>query len=189
MFYAIFYACLGSFFVGMLAVFVSFMPRDKPTYYGEASTMNQRGLNPGLGFRPQIDVEDHQIVYNPIVKEDPKLGNRKYITNLKNFLNAKYAPVEDGANVVKCGSGVSADFEKGESCAFDYKQVFAESECTDEKNFGFSTSKPCILIKLNKIISWKPANDSVQIKCDGEVSSLFFDHFFCSKEKSKIKYR
>lgn len=88
LFYAVFYACLGSFFVGMLAVFVSFMPRDIPTYYGESSTMNMRGLNPGLGFRPQIDVEDHVIMYSNGSEDSPKHGHMRYIRNLEQFLEA-----------------------------------------------------------------------------------------------------
>lgn len=87
-FYAIFYTCLASFFVGMLAVFVHFMPRNIPTYYGESSTMSQRGLNPGLGFRPMIDVEDSIIVYNPLTVDNPDEGYLKYVRNLNNFLNA-----------------------------------------------------------------------------------------------------
>jgi hypothetical protein len=87
-FYAIFYTCLASFFVGMLAVFVSFMPRDKPTYFGESSTMSQRGLNPGLGFRPMVDVEDHVIHYDPRVVDHPTDGYLKYVRNLKHFLSA-----------------------------------------------------------------------------------------------------
>ena len=88
LFYAVFYLCLGSFFVGMLAVFVQIMPKDKPTYYGESSTMNARGINPGLGFRPQIDPEDHMIVFNPKIAESPNYGYKKYVKNLKNFLDA-----------------------------------------------------------------------------------------------------
>lgn len=172
LFYAIFYACLGSFFVGMLAVFVSFMPRDKPTYYGESSTMNIRGLNPGLGFRPQIDVEDSTIIFNPLVNEDEKLGQRKYIDNLKNFLNAKYGDVEDKSDVKKCESGHTfiEELQNGKSCEFDYKKIFESTDCTEDKGYGFKTDKPCILIKLNKIISWTPANASVEIRCEGETS-------------------
>jgi hypothetical protein len=88
LFYAVFYTCLGSFFVGMLAVFMWQMPLDKPTYWGESSTMNARRLNPGLGFRPQIDVEDHSIIYNPNVVDNPKNGYKQYVRNLENFLNA-----------------------------------------------------------------------------------------------------
>lgn len=89
LFYAIFYLGLGSFFIGMLAVFFQIMPKDKPTYYGETSIMNGRGckLNPGLGFRPQTDVEDTLIRYNWTVADNPKLyGYMKQSNNLKNFL-------------------------------------------------------------------------------------------------------
>lgn len=72
----------------MLAVFVSFMPRDRPTYYGESSTMNARGLNPGLGFRPMIDVENDLIAFNPQIIDNPKTGYEKYVRNLKHFLDA-----------------------------------------------------------------------------------------------------
>ena len=88
LFYAIFYACLGSFFVGLLSAFTSFMPADRPSYYGEASTMNIRGLNPGLGFRPQIDVEDSSIIFNPQIAENVDLGYKKYVQNLQHFLDA-----------------------------------------------------------------------------------------------------
>ena len=88
LFYAVFYTCLGSFFVGMLAVFMYQMPKDTPTYYGTSSTMNARQVNPGLGFRPQIDVEDHLIYYNPLIIDNPKGGYQQYVKNLENFLNA-----------------------------------------------------------------------------------------------------
>ncbi len=84
LFYAIFYTCLGSFFIGMLSVFFQIMPQDKPTYYGYESTMHQKGLNPGLGFRPQIDVEDSLIRFNPDVLEGN--GYKPYFDNLRIFL-------------------------------------------------------------------------------------------------------
>ena len=95
LFYAIFYTCLGSFFVGLLAVFIRFMPTDRPTYIGEQSTMSTRGLNPGLGFRPQVDVEDHLISFNPTVAVNPNSGYKKYVDNLKNFLDASKSQQEE----------------------------------------------------------------------------------------------
>lgn len=74
----------------MLAVFFQIMPVDKPTYYGESSTMAManKKLNPGLGFRPQIDVEDHQIVFDPTVQMDPSFGLQKYKRNLEVYFAA-----------------------------------------------------------------------------------------------------
>jgi hypothetical protein len=49
--------------------------------------MNIRGLNPGLGFRPQIDVEDHLISVNPASKSDAD-GYEKLVKSLNNYLEA-----------------------------------------------------------------------------------------------------
>ena len=66
------------------------MPKDKPTYYGESGTIALKGLNPALGFRPQIDVESHLISYNYVNKEDDgnSKGYQTYVKNLKNFLDS-----------------------------------------------------------------------------------------------------
>lgn len=93
LFYGIFYVCLGGFFIGMLGVFFAVTPKDKPTYYGQTSVMNSRSakLNPGLGFRPQVDPEDHLIRYDSQVSVNNDAGSKKYIQNLKSFLeDSKY---------------------------------------------------------------------------------------------------
>ena len=66
----------------MLAVFMQIMPVDKPTYYGESGTIARKGLNPGLGFRPQVNVESHLISYKPGSKNAQEHAN-----NLQNFLD------------------------------------------------------------------------------------------------------
>lgn len=178
LFYAVFYACLGSFFIGMLAVFVAIMPTDKPTYYGESSTMNARRINPGLGFRPQCDVEDSLIHFNPKVFESDKNGIKKLFRNVKNFLDAKYPeiPTNEKNFVLPCADGTTytSDLESGKSCEYDYKKIFKDTDCTEENKFGFQTNSPCILLKLNKIISWNPKltnATAVVVKCEGESSA------------------
>ena len=76
----------------MLAVFFQIMPKDRPTYFGESGTIASRKLNPGLGFRPQVDVEDNLISFNPQIGEDEKKGYKKYVKNLQNFLDASKRP-------------------------------------------------------------------------------------------------
>lgn len=169
LFYAVFYACLGSFFVGMLAVFMAIMPRDKPTYYGVSSTMNARVINPGLGFRPQVDVEDHLIIYDPNVAEN-KNGYKQYVDNLNHFLDKKYQPIQSD---LECKDGdYTAQLKNGAVCKFDYKSIFATTDCNGY--YGYNSYKPCVLLKLNKIIDWTPEvkNDlnSIVIKCHGETA-------------------
>ena len=88
LFYAIFYTCLGAFFVGMLSVFMVIMPVDRPTYYGHDSAMASRiALNPGLGFRPQVDVEDSLIKFNPNIYDNvAKNGYKTYVDSMKDYL-------------------------------------------------------------------------------------------------------
>ena len=61
----------------------------------------------------------------------------------------------------------------GKSCEFDYKKIFKETPCTSEKNFGYDTGKPCVLIKLNKVIDFVPKG-SLEIKCYADVSEKLF---------------
>lgn len=170
-FYSIFYACLGAFFIGMLAVFFQIMPLDKPTYYGEESTMARKGLNPGLGFRPQIDVEDNLISFNPQVYDNEGTGYKTYFDNLKIFLEKHYSSVDDA---ITCTDGLdyTNDFNEGKSCEFDYKKIFANTNCTEEKEFGYNSKKVCVLIKMNKIVSWVPksAEKKVKITCEGQTA-------------------
>lgn len=173
-FYAVFYAFLGSFFVGLLAIFIKFMPTDKPTYYGVESTMNVRGLNPGLGFRPQIDVEDHLIAFNPLSKSNENNGYEKYVNNLNNYLAAKYQP-QEASEVIECADGQTYvdELKKGKSCKFNPSEAFQSTDCTKEKDYGFKTNRPCILVKVNKIIDWTPvsAKGGIEIRCEGETSA------------------
>lgn len=170
LFYAIFYFCLGSFFVGMLAVFVQIMPKDKPTYYGQDGTISSRGLNPALGFRPQIDVEDNLISINPLVAEGDD-GYKKYVKSLQNFLDAKYNnEIADESNLIDCVDGTTyvQDLKDGKACRYDQKKIFANTPCTKENQYAYNTASPCILLKLNRLIDFVPetnSSTSIAITC------------------------
>ena len=60
----------------------------------------------------------------------------------------------------------------GKSCDFDYKTIYKDTPCTEENQFGYNTAKPCVLIKLNKIIDFVPSG-SLEIKCYLDVIMLF----------------
>ena len=86
-FYFVFYTCLGGFFFRMFGVFYAVTPKGMPKYYGHSSIMKSKShsLNPGLGFRPQIDPEDHVINFHPLVYNEDKIGSLKYTRNLELF--------------------------------------------------------------------------------------------------------
>lgn len=86
------------------------MPWDKPTYYAESSIMNQAGfgfglgfkLNPGLGFRPQMDVEDSLIRYNPgMLESTTGYGFKQYVDHLKHYLSLSITFLFIGIKLIK----------------------------------------------------------------------------------------
>lgn len=160
LFYTVFYFCLASFFIGMFSVFIAVTPMDKPRYFANESVMNAVPLNPGLGFRPQPDIEDSLIKFNPLIEDKEgttRVGFYRHARNLKVFLQQKY----------ECDSSTD--------CGFDYKKIFENTTCTEDKNFGYETNTPCVLVKLNRIVSWNPQLDEgvndIKVRCTGEDSA------------------
>lgn len=62
------------------------------------------------------------------------------------------------------------EFNKGKSCVFDHEKYFEKTNCTAANSYGYESSTPCVLIKLNKIVSWQPETDQtyISIRCAGE---------------------
>ncbi|CAF0806515.1 unnamed protein product [Adineta ricciae] len=160
----------------MLAVFMAFTPRDHPYYTNHDSRMETRSnpLSPGLGFRPQPDVDR-----NIIEAEKNKVTNttRRYTTSLDQYLRVYYWTPQ-----VKQGSSRNVNNEENVRTF----RINNPGECTVNRNFGYTTGQPCVLIKMNKIVEFVPEpldakadkselpdrcqqrNDAVAIACQGE---------------------
>lgn len=162
LFYFIFYLILAGFFILMLYIFFLMLDKKVPTYFNKKSVMNYAGVNPGLGFRPQIDPENDLIVIS-------EAESSKYIRSLELFLE-KY-------------DNHSTFIANGKEVHFEYRKIIENTPCSVENKFGFNTPNPCILVKLNKIYDWKPvtgdapyplkadAKDKhVYIACEGDTS-------------------
>lgn len=69
-------------------------------------------------------------------------------------------------------------------CRFDIGGL--PSDCRADGNYSFNSGTPCILIKLNRIIGWKP--ESLEIKPDSFPSDYPFDknkvHITCEGQVS-----
>lgn len=160
--YLLFYSLLGGAFVAFLAIFAATLDRTEPRYYLEHSVMATRNkINPGLGFRPQLDTEDQVIAYstNPELKDfyENFLKLNKSITN---FLHYKYE-LSNGENEI-----VNCDFKnldeqrlkfKNEKayCKYNYSEVLESTTCSPSLNFGYAQG-PCVIIKLNRLYNWLP---------------------------------
>jgi sodium/potassium-transporting ATPase subunit beta len=136
----------------MLAVFMALSPRDRPRYYMEKSVMKTRSnpLSPGLGFRPQPNVLKNLISVN---KNPAKDDVNAYVKNLDQYLQIYYWK----QNKVVKQENDDANDDSDDSYALVQKFVINRpGDCTPEKEYGFASGKPCVLVKMNKIYGFEP---------------------------------
>ena len=76
----------------------------------------------------------------------------------------------DTKDTISCETGNknSDDLRAGKSCKFDYKKIYKDTPCTEENDFGYTTDKPCVLLKLNKLIDFVPSGP-LKIQCQADV--------------------
>lgn len=139
LFYFIFYVCLAGFFILLLYLFYEFKIDPKtPNLFYKESVMNFREINPGLGFRPQVDIESELIN----VSEKEAKNN---IQSLNLFLT-KY-----DRNKAKNFTGAH-----GRKQTFNYEEIIKNTPCSRENEYGYHTKSPCVIVKLNRIYGWLP---------------------------------
>lgn len=137
-FYFFFYLGLAGFFCAMLSVFMAVTPRDRPKYNKESSMMQTRSnrFSPGLGFRPQ-PISDKNLIL--VDRQETNFNNSAYVKNLNQYLQIYYW-TPDAENPV-------------EKSRFTIRD---QSQCTASNYYGFRNGQPCVLVKMNKIVDFKP---------------------------------
>jgi sodium/potassium-transporting ATPase subunit beta len=176
-FYFFFYVGLAGFFCAMLAVFMALSPRDHPRYYHESSRMRTRSspLSPGLGFRPQPQVDKNIIL---IEKNAPANESNPYVRNLNQYLYIYYSQQD---RVVKKETDGEENTEETKKKPVVTKkfQINYPGDCTRENNYGFGVSKPCVLVKMNKIVDFRPKpgaqekeRDTYRSLCDHKQNAI-----------------
>jgi sodium/potassium-transporting ATPase subunit beta len=136
----------------MLAVFMALSPRDHPRYILDSSRMRTRSnpLSPGLGFRPQPEVDKNLIVVD---KDLSANGKSNYVNNLNHYLDVHYwtkDKVKDQDNAEQ-----ESDDENAGLNAKKFR-INNPRDCTTQNNYGFPQGKPCVLVKMNKIVGFEP---------------------------------
>lgn len=146
LFYIVYYGCLAGFFGGMLWVFLySVIQEDKPHLTGQHSLLR---LNPGMGFRPQPDIENSLISFTA----GQNWTYASYVANLQKLYDA-YKKDKPGARYRDCGPG-STDSDPTKVCQFDWDTQLPN--CLPENQFGYTVGRPCVILKLNRIFGWLP---------------------------------
>ncbi|XP_017342113.1 sodium/potassium-transporting ATPase subunit beta-2a isoform X1 [Ictalurus punctatus] len=172
LFYVVFYTFLAGMFC--LTMYVMLLTLDDYT-----PTWQDRLATPGLMIRPKG--EDLEIIYN--IKNTESWD--KYVQALNTFLTPynnshqvlnndacvpdKYYLQEDSGNVRN---------NPKRACQFN-RTMLEDCSGLVDRTYGYSDGKPCVLIKLNRVIGMLPGKDgqSPYITCGTkkEVNSDFVD--------------
>ncbi|XP_036404839.1 sodium/potassium-transporting ATPase subunit beta-2a [Megalops cyprinoides] len=152
LFYLIFYIFLAGMFVLTMYVMLLTLDEYNPTYQDRLAT-------PGMMIRPKL--ESLEIIYNI---ENTESWD-KYVQALDTFLTP-YNNSQQVMNNKECtpdryfvqeDSGEIRNNPK-RSCQFN-RTMLEECSGIIDRDYGYRAGKPCILIKLNRVIGMLPGKD------------------------------
>ncbi|XP_042261326.1 sodium/potassium-transporting ATPase subunit beta-1b [Thunnus albacares] len=193
-FYIIFYGCLAGIFIGTIQAMLLTLSNYKPTW-------QDRVAPPGLTHTPQPDKGEVSFSLNDMETFLP------YTKALKDFL-AKYDDEiqRDQMKFEDCGDEPAEYKNRGDlesdvgirkACRFSRALLGPCSGLTD-REFGFKEGKPCLIVKLNRIVNFYPrpptSNESIPEEAHPKVQPNVIPIFCTSKKEEdagkigEIKY-
>ncbi|XP_016416112.1 sodium/potassium-transporting ATPase subunit beta-2b isoform X1 [Sinocyclocheilus rhinocerous] len=152
LFYLAFYIFLAGLFALTMYVMLQTLDDHRPTYQDRLST-------PGMMIRPKGD--QLEIAYTMEYTETWE----RYVQALNNFLSPYNDTVQAQKNYeckpdhyfIQEDSGSLKNFPK-RSCQFK-RSILEDCAGLTDRYYGYSDGKPCIIIKLNRVIGLLPAED------------------------------
>jgi len=178
-FYCIYYTCLTGFWLGCMYIFFTTIPLDHPRWMLDESII---GTNPGVGLRPVNTDEliDSSMFIVKVADTDTAPtppGDGEGNKNIDYAIRAqKYLEKYENITGLRNCDGADTEFTDSRSCIFDLAllgecEKFPYGYVANEDNAELDVSRyaePCIFVKFNKIMGWKPK----PIKSDNMTQTL-----------------
>ncbi|MBN3299637.1 sodium/potassium-transporting ATPase subunit beta-1a [Amia ocellicauda] len=183
LFYLIFYGCLAGIFIGTIQALLLTISNYKPTY-------QDRVAPPGLTHTPRS--LKTEITFSP-TKPETYL---EYIKTMRAFLEM-YDDLKqnDPMKFVDCGDKPAdyinrgdLDAEQGTKKACRFKRAWLGncSGLTDD-TFGYKEGKPCFIVKLNRIVNFRPrppsSNESIPVEFHDKIQPYTIPIFCAAKRE------
>ncbi|MBN3314479.1 AT233 ATPase, partial [Atractosteus spatula] len=152
LFYFIFYGCLAGIFIGTIQALMMTINSYKPTYQDRVAppglTHTPRLTKTEISFNPNEDdsYRDYRIAMNNILKQ---YEEKSQMDDMK-FENCGETP----ATYINRGD-LNADQGTKKACRFK-RSWLGNCSGIDDPSFGYKYGKPCMIVKLNRIVNFRP---------------------------------
>ncbi|XP_072447776.1 sodium/potassium-transporting ATPase subunit beta-2b isoform X4 [Chiloscyllium punctatum] len=163
MFYAVFYTFLTGLFSLTMWVMLQTVNEYTPKY-------QDRITNPGLMIRPRTD--SLLVTFNTS-HESTWLAHVQALNAYLDFYNdsvqvSNNDQCKPGTYYLQEDSGDVRNTPK-RSCQFN-RTMLGQCSGLEDKTYGYSEGKPCILVKMNKIIGFLPGEGKTPyVSCEGKT--------------------
>ncbi|XP_041834506.1 sodium/potassium-transporting ATPase subunit beta-1b [Melanotaenia boesemani] len=181
-FYVVFYGILAGIFIGTIQAMLLTLSEYKPTW-------QDRVAPPGLSHTPRSDKAEVGFSLNDVETYLP------YTKALKEFL-AKYDDDKqrDQMKFEDCGEepaeyknrgDLESDMGTRKACRFS-RTLLGPCSGIEDQDFGFKDGKPCLVVKLNRIVNFRPkppsSNDTIPEDAQPKVQPNVIP-LFCTSKK------
>ncbi|KAL6458184.1 hypothetical protein MHYP_G00334140 [Metynnis hypsauchen] len=187
-FYVIFYGCLAGIFIGTIQAMLLTLSNYKPTY-------QDRVAPPGLSHTPRSDKAE--ISFNP---NDEK-SYRTYVDHIQDLLGpysdgnqtdiTKYEDCGETPDEYKNRGDLESDMGVRKACRFKRAWLGACAGKTNEDTFGFEDGNPCLIVKLNRIVNFRPrppaSNASLPAAAQGYLKPNLIPIYCTNKKEDDAK--
>ncbi|AWO95850.1 putative sodium/potassium-transporting ATPase subunit beta-233-like [Scophthalmus maximus] len=168
-FYLVFYGCLAGIFIGTIQALLLTLSNYKPTW-------QDRVAPPGLSHTPRSEKSEVSFSLNEMETYLP------YTKALRDFLvkyeddnqrdQMKYEDCGEEPTEYKNRGDLESDVGVRKACRFS-RSLLGPCSGIEDREFGFKEGKPCLIVKLNRIVNFRPrppnSNESIPEEAQPKV--------------------
>lgn len=184
LFYLIFYGCLAGIFIGTIQILLLTLSDYKPTW-------QDRVAPPGLSHFPRSDKSEIAI------NLDDEVSFLSYVKAMRDFLTPyDLEKQRDPMQFDNCGEiptdynnrgDLESDIGVRKACRFS-RDWLGPCSGLEDSYFGFKDGKPCLIVKLNRIVNFRPkppvSNESIPEEAQHKVQPYLIP-IHCTNKKEE----